>query len=265
MPSTSYSVLKIPDAGTVANLNLRKLLPQPVKLAYRIAKRQLRDLQTGALFKIAKPSDVSEPMLFAIELTQPIIANVWLENKKHNFRQAAQQVNAVTLQPGRVFSFWKTVGNPTANKGYKTGRNLVNGQVSETYGGGLCQLSGILYHTSLLAGLAIVERHNHSVDLYANGETRFTPLGADATVAFGYKDLRVANPFGFAVRFEVEVGAEKLVCRLRSEEPINAQFIEFQAVESLSVTKVVTKRQLMDGRFEEIGRSVYETKLVIQY
>jgi vancomycin resistance protein VanW len=257
MSFTIAGTFKLPDAGAAPMLNWRKLLPHPVKLAYRMAKRQLRDLQSGTLFKIAKSSRSHTVMPFSIELSQSVIPNAWLQNKLHNFRQAARQVNAVTLQPGQVFSFWKTVGNPTANKGYKKGRNLVNGQVSETYGGGLCQLSGILYHTSLLAGLAIVERHNHSVDLYANGETRFTPLGADATVAFGYKDLRVANPFSFAVRFELEVVGETLVCRLRSEEVITEEVIEFQASSKNGSVEVLTMKVLDVGKHELICKSGY--------
>ncbi len=257
MSLTFTGTFKLPDAGAAPMLNWRKLLPQPVKLAYRIAKRQLRDLHRGTLFKIAKPNDVGESMPHFIELAQPIVANAWLENKQYNFRQAAQQINAVTVQPGHVFSFWKTIGNPTEARGFKKGRNLVNGQVSETYGGGLCQLSGIIYHTSLIAGLAIVERHNHSVDLYANGEQRFTPLGADATVAFGYKDLRVSNPFGFAVRFEVEVLGETLVCRLRSKEAITAWEVEYQAIEKNGSVEVFTLKRLGFENQVLICKSVY--------
>lgn len=249
--------IKLPAVGTSPRLNLRRLLPQPIRLAYQVAKRQLIDLSTGASFHFAKPSHKLAYLPHSIELAQPIIANAWLENKQHNFRQAAMYVNAVTVQPGQVFSFWKIIGNPTEGRGFKKGRNLVNGQVSETFGGGLCQASGILYHTSLIAGLAIVERHNHSVDLYANGEPRFTPLGADATVAFGYRDLRVANPFDFPIKFEVEVVGEKLRCILRSEKPITAQIIDFQAIEHTDSTEVTSKRQLADGGVEVVARSVY--------
>jgi vancomycin resistance protein VanW len=258
MSLTIAGTFKLPDAGASPMLNWRRLLPHPIKLAYHIAKRQLRDLYSGRLFKIAKPSRSLAAMPYTLELSQPVTQNAWLQNKQHNFRQAAQQINAITLQPGQVFSFWKTIGNPTANKGYKKGRNLVAGQVSETYGGGLCQLSGIIYHTSLLAGLTILERHNHSVDLYANGEPRFTPLGADATVAFGYKDLRVANPFGFAVRFEVEVVGEALVCHLRSEEEINPSEIEFKDNGKNSSVEVLTLKRLELGKHELICKSEYK-------
>jgi vancomycin resistance protein VanW len=250
-------IFKQPDAGIAPMPTWKQLLPSPVKIAYHLTKERLRDFKTGTYFKFAKPSAILVSMPHSIELVQPIVPNAWLQNKQQNFRLAAASINAVTLKPHQVFSFWKTVGNPTAKMGYKKGRNLVNGQVSETYGGGLCQLSGILYHTSLLAGLAVLERHNHSVDLYANGEQRFTPLGADATVAFGYKDLRVANQFGFAVRFEVEVVAETLVCRLRSEKPIPALEIEFNGVSKNGMVEVETMKRMDTGELQQVGRSVY--------
>ncbi len=256
MSSTFPEISKLSIAGAMRP-QLRSFLPRPVKLAYRIFKNNLLDFRTGTFYKIAKPSHSVANMPYSVEVSQPIVANAWLANKQHNFRVAARQVNAVTLQPRQVFSFWKTIGNPTEGKGFKKGRNLVNGQVSETFGGGLCQLSGIIYHTSLVAGLAIVERHNHSVDLYANGEPRFTPLGADATVAFGYKDLRVENPFDFAVRFEVEVFGETLVCRLRSEKSIVANDIEFQAVVKPGSVAVSTVLRLGEEAHELICQSSY--------
>ncbi len=245
------------NAGLAPLMNLRRLLPQPVKLVYQITKGNLRDLGDGSFLKIAKPSRSRLPMPFTLEISQPVLPNAWQQNKLHNFRVAAHRVNAVVLQSGQVFSFWKTIGKPTEGKGYKKGRNLVGGQVTETFGGGLCQLSGILYHTSLLAGLTIVERHNHSVDLYANGEARFTPLGADATVAFGYKDLRVGNPFDFAVRFEVEVVEETLVCRLRSEKPLTALEIDFQVNKKQGLTEVLTSRRASNGQLRPLCKSVY--------
>ncbi|HTP30232.1 MAG TPA: VanW family protein, partial [Anaeromyxobacteraceae bacterium] len=44
------------------------------------------------------------------------------------------------------------------------------------------------------------ERHSHSIDLYTDS-TRFAPLGADATVAYGRKDLRFENTLTGLVSF----------------------------------------------------------------
>ncbi len=237
-------------------MNLRKHLPPSFKLFFRRILVFATDFRNGTTRKLARPGAI-HAMNYSIEITQPIFSNPWLANKIHNFRIAGQRVNAVVIQPGQVFSFWKTIGNPTAAKGYRKGRNIVGGKVQETCGGGLCQLSGILYHTALMAGLSIPERHNHSVDLYSNGEPRYSPLGADATVAFGYKDLRVANPFDFALRFEVEVSADTLVCRLCGEQPIVAQTIDFQCVLDKEKIFVTTLKKGENEGWEEIERSYY--------
>lgn len=260
MSLTVSGIFKLPDAGTSPLLNWRKLLPPPLKRSYRVLLRNLRDLESGVLFRFAKSGVAAAELPYFIEVTQPILANAWQQNKQQNFQQAAQFINSVCMQPGQVFSFWKTVGNPSEARGFKKGRNIMNGVICETPGGGLCQLSGIIYHTSLMAGLQILERHNHSVDLYANGETRFTPLGADAAVVFGYKDLRVGNPFGFAIGFEIEVVGDMLVCCLRSEKPVDAWEILFKATAGVGATEVLTLMRAADGNFEQIGRSVYEVK-----
>jgi hypothetical protein len=55
-----------------------------------------------------------------------------------------------------------------------------------------------------LSGLKIVERYNHSVDLYGDGP-RACPIGYDATVLYGYKDLRVKNMTNATLRFKLIV------------------------------------------------------------
>jgi vancomycin resistance protein VanW len=124
------------------------------------------------------------------KLNQPIKKTSRSDNKIHNIQLAIKSLNGTYLAPQQAFSFWQLVGPATAKRGYKSGRNLIDGILKEDYGGGLCQLAGIIYHTALLAGIEILERHNHSIDIYEEHE-RYTPLGADATVVFGYKDLKL--------------------------------------------------------------------------
>jgi hypothetical protein len=96
----------------------------------------------------------------------------------------------------RLHSFWHVVGRPSVARGFLPGRSLLAGELRPDYGGGLCQLSGLIYYASLMAGLTIVERHPHSRDIY-DEQMRYAPLGADATVAYGFKDLRVLSSLSF--------------------------------------------------------------------
>ena len=127
--------------------------------------------------------------------------------------------------PGKILSFWHLVGNPS--KQFRKSRTIRNGAVTEEAGGGLCQASGIIYLASLLTNLQIIERHNHSIDLYTD-ETRFAPLGSDATVVYGYKDLRIQNNYHFPIKFELCVFDNKLRLTLLSTEKIDKNPIEFK-------------------------------------
>jgi vancomycin resistance protein VanW len=48
---------------------------------------------------------------------------------------------------------------PTSARGFLPGRSLLAGELRPDYGGGLCQLSGLIYNVSLMAGLEVLERH----------------------------------------------------------------------------------------------------------
>jgi vancomycin resistance protein VanW len=97
----------------------------------------------------------------------------------------------------------------------------------------LCQLSSIIYHTALRTGLDILERHPHSCDLYwGHDEQRYTPLGSDATVAYGYKDLRVRNPFSHPITLWVEIRTDGLSCGFGADSPMLSREIRFEAKEA---------------------------------
>lgn len=109
-------------------------------------------------------------------------------------------------------------------------------------GGGVCQVSGLIYHVSLLAGLVIEERHNHSIDLYTD-ETRFSPLGLDATVVFGYKDLRIQNKYSFPIKFEFLIADHTIEIKLISSEEIPLQQLKIDLTENLDFKFVKVKNQ----------------------
>lgn len=218
---------------------IKKWIPKHIKLGFKIAKRNFFDskfISNNHFAKINK-SEINFP--FFIKTSQEIKNGAFLDNKIHNLKLASNFINQITIYPNEIFAFWKTVKNPSDKNGFKKGRNIVNQKVSEEIGGGLCQLSGIIYHTSLKANLEIVERYNHSVDIYSEQE-RFTPLGADATVVFGYKDLRIKNNFTFPIQFEIKIIDQKIVCSLKSTERIDEHLIEFTIHENAENLEVST-------------------------
>ena len=173
---------------------LRKILPSWLKKEIRLVQRAIADrpLKRSNNFATKNAKIILKNEYLIAKIEQPIHPNPLAENKIFNIQLATQEIQQVIIQPNEVFSFWRIVGKPTKKKGYKIGRNIINNELQADIGGGLCQVSGMIYHLALTCGMKIEERFNHTVDLYEE-DNRYTPLGMDATVVFGHKDLRFRN------------------------------------------------------------------------
>ncbi len=235
-------------------MRLKNLIPASLRLSYKVWQRKRADKQSGLLEKLAQQKTQQTSFTHTHKLQQPIRKSYLYENKVHNIRVAAAQINQVIIKPHEVFSFWNILGAPTKENNYKVGRNIINGKLVEDVGGGLCQVSGILYYLSLQCGLTILERHNHSKDIYTE-EERFTPLGSDATIVFGYKDLRIQNPFSFSIQFQFIVEDDSVELILKSEHPIERHSIEFIRHNENDVIQV-------DGFIEKekVNESIYSAE-----
>jgi vancomycin resistance protein YoaR len=102
--------------------------------------------------------------------------------KIQNLRVAARRIHGVEIPMDQMFSFWAQVGKPTRSNGYVIGRELRQGCVIPSVGGGICQLSNALYSAALDAGFEIVERHAHSQIMPGS----LAEIGRDATVFWNY-------------------------------------------------------------------------------
>ena len=225
--------------------NIKRFIPSAIRLNFKLLYRALKDRRSSDLFAKKRHSSAAFP--FSISEKQPIKQSSYYQNKIDNIQLGANLIQEILAEPGETISFWKVIGKPSPKRGFKIGRNLVAGKLTADYGGGLCQLSGILYLTALKAGLTITERHNHSLDIY-NEEERFTPLGADATIVYGYKDLRLKNTLSHSIRFVFEVTRNSIECLLTSPEKIETKTIHFIAKRQETGVTVETYRdsQLCD-------------------
>lgn len=105
-----------------------------------------------------------------------------------NISTGAAQFNNVVIAPGETFSFWKTLGPVTVERGYAYSGAIVDGVSNPNIiGGGLCQVSTTLFVAVAQAGYEILERgqHDYYIDRY--------PLGLDAAVFDPGLDLRWRN------------------------------------------------------------------------
>ena len=139
------------------------------------------------------------------------------EGKRHNQRVMAHALDGVRVEPGEVLSLWRCAGRPSARRGYLPGAAIVAGELTSEDGGATCQLSTVFYNAGLLAGLDVVERHAHSVDVY--GEARYFEPGRDATIEYGVLDVRFRNPYPFAVLLELTTDDDRVEAVFRAPVP----------------------------------------------
>ena len=246
---------------------MKKFIPPTWKVNAKIFQRYIADRSTGRWRQLANDrtaTSVQSDFLPQLILTQPLgsMAAHHLERKKHNLTLAIQKLQDVVILPGQIFSFWHLVGNPTAKAGYVEGRTITGAGLATSVGGGLCQLSGMLYFLALRSGLTIVERHPHSKDIYTDA-TRFAPLGSDATVVYGYKDLQLQNHLSSPICFRFFMTEQEIQACLCSPEAIAEVQVEFRSKPLESATHVETIRYTQtNGEMELVSSDLYPKLLV---
>jgi vancomycin resistance protein YoaR len=111
----------------------------------------------------------------------------------HNIGLIAAAMNRKLVMPGEVFSMNAATGERTATKGYRTAHVIVNGELVDGLGGGVCQAGTTMFNTVLLAGLPVLQRRNHSLHI------SHYPLGRDATLNWPGTDLKFRNDSEYGI------------------------------------------------------------------
>lgn len=117
---------------------------------------------------------------------------VYQENKVFNLKLAAKTLNGLLIKPGETFSLCRAMRNADKYTPYKDGLVVKNGKLSTSYGGGLCQMSNLLFWVFLHSPLTIKERHTHKAKDFPTMRSA-EPEGVDATISEGWLDLKVKN------------------------------------------------------------------------
>lgn len=138
-------------------------------------------------------------------------------NKIINLKIAVKRVNNIVIYPGETFSYWRAIGNPTRSKGYVDGMVLFCGTYKKGIGGGLCQLSNLIYWMTIHTPLTVVERYRHSFDVFPDSN-RTQPFGSGATCVYNYRDLVIRNDTSTPFQLVIEVGEEYLIGEWRCKD-----------------------------------------------
>ncbi|MBZ5715007.1 VanW family protein [Nannocystis pusilla] len=125
-------------------------------------------------------------------------------DRAYNLKIGAAPLDGYVLMPGATMSFNQVVGDRTGEAGYRFAAGIADGELIDTVGGGICQISSTLYGAAFFAGLDLVHSRPHS------RPSAYVDMGLDSTVVYGHVDMKLKNPFDFPVVFHTRVAAGKV-------------------------------------------------------
>lgn len=154
---------------------------------------------------------------------------MWMQhNKVKNLALALERLDGLVLEPGETFSYWYALGKPTARKGYLPGMQLDQGQFKSATGGGLCQLSNLIFWMALHTPLTVAERWRHGFDVFPDAG-RTQPFGSGATCAYNYIDLQLRNGTDQRWQLRLRLSDSHLHGEWRSERPLDVDYEVFES------------------------------------
>lgn len=118
-------------------------------------------------------------------------------SRSANVENGCRLINGTILFPGEEFSAYQTVSPFSQDNGYYMAGSYLNGQVVDSLGGGICQVSTTLYNAVLRSELEVTERYNHSMIV------TYVEPSADAAIAESSgKDFKFKNNTEYPIYIE---------------------------------------------------------------
>lgn len=200
-----YQEFYTPPVNTTLDLTTYQQVPGQYGYAPDLeqAKLLLDSAQPGQTvsipMKAVKPEILGDEVYFREELGYCETKHTTNEDRNTNLKLACAALDGLILQPGEEFSYNNSVGERTAEKGYKPAAAYSGLATVNSIGGGVCQVSTTLYNAVLLADLEIVYRINHGY------KSTYIGVGLDATVNWGGPDFQFRNNAHFPVMIKAEV------------------------------------------------------------
>ena len=176
-------------------------------------------------------------------------------NRINNIEVAAGHLNNLVVMPGQEISVSDTIKPRTTANGYKSAGAYLNGRTVPAIGGGICQVSSTVYNAVKNAGLTVLERHPHSMPVH------YLPLGLDAAISAGSKDLRFRNDYSAPVILQAYTEGKNLIVNcLVWNHDLNGRTFKLWSKEtgSLSAKTYFTTYQVgVEVSTEYVGASYY--------
>ncbi len=137
-----------------------------------------------------------------------------------NLTTAANTINGTLIKPGEVFSLNGILGERTAAKGYREAGMILNGRLVKATGGGVSQISTVIYNLAWFSGVALTEHQAHSFYI-----SRY-PAGREATVNWPTIDNKWTNTTPYGMLVQMWVSGSQVHGRMWSTKVYDVEAIE---------------------------------------
>lgn len=127
-----------------------------------------------------------------------------------NLVAASATINGTFVAPGATFSLNGILGERTADKGYQEGYVIEGGRLVKGTGGGISQVSTVVYNLAWFAGGELLEHTPHSFYI-----SRY-PEGREATVYWPTIDNKWRNPSKYGMLIQMYVADNQVHGRVWS-------------------------------------------------
>jgi len=181
----------------------------------------------------------------------------------HNIKLALSKFNGMVVMPGEEVSFNQVTGPRGLGEGYQNAGVILDDEIVDGPGGGVCQASTTLYQAVVRSGLQVVKRYKHSLTV------SYVAIGADAAVAYDYKDLVFKNNTELPIYIIAEVVGSDVVVTLHGrplEEGVEIKIIndvyetipapEPEIVPDSKAEHVVYSDEKYDAKKSQVGYKV---------
>jgi len=206
-------------------ISMIKKIPQNVLWAVITAVLVLA-VAVGCTFTGGTPSEGDPPSSSDAAQTEDAFPDLlseyytqydsWNLERAMNIELAASLLDETVVQPGESFSFNRTVGERSEERGFVKAKSHSSEIDAEECGVGVPQVASTLYNAAIMADLQIVEHHNHPfvVSYCLEPHSDQQSFGNDAFVVYGGEDLTFTNNSGYPIMIDAEWGECMLTVRI---------------------------------------------------
>ena len=203
-----YDTVSVAPADAAYDTKAHEITREVVGISFDLdaAKKALKGAKYGEIITIPKilkvPSVTYEQLskIYFVDVLSELTTNLaQIANRNNNVKLAVKSINGTVINPGEIFNYNTVLGERTSARGYLEASAYRGGEVVQEIGGGICQVSSMVYYCSLYANLEIVSRTNHRwIPSY------ITP-GLDATVSWGGPDFIFKNSTDYPIRIDATI------------------------------------------------------------